>query len=199
MPRSRHWRYTAQAMLVSISTLPQRLSDAAVVPAPAEGKRGAAVAVVLSGYDVLLMKRTERASDPWSGHVSLPGGRYEPGDGHLVTTAMREAKEELHLELSRDQLLGSLPSLHPLSAGPRGMEVTPFVFSVPERPLVRTSDEAAAVFWLPLSEVVAGRFDATYRHPQSSLEFPSWEFSGYTVWGLTMRVLRDLLERMKPL
>lgn len=185
-------------MLVSISTLPQRLTDAAAVPAPPEGQRGAAVAVVLAGYDVLLMKRTERASDPWSGHVSLPGGRFEPEDGDLVTTAMREAREELHLELARGHLLGSLPSLHPMNAGPRGMEVTPFVFSVPERPQVRTSDEAQAVFWLPLREVMAGRLDATYRHPQSSLVFPSWEFGGYTVWGLTMRVLRDLLERMKP-
>src|SRR5262245_33353929 len=44
---------------------------------PADGKRRAAVAIVLHDEPaprVLLMKRAERAGDPWSGHISLPGG-----------------------------------------------------------------------------------------------------------------------------
>ncbi|HRC54463.1 MAG: CoA pyrophosphatase [Myxococcales bacterium] len=184
-------------MLTSLTSLPARLTDPGAVPAPLDGKRRAAVAVVLHGYDVLMMKRTERASDPWSGHVSLPGGRYEPADEHLLTTAIREAHEELHIKLERAHLLGSLPALHPISSGPLGMEVTPFVFSVPERLAVRTSAEAQAVFWLPLTEVVAGRLDGTYLHPESSMAFPSWQFDGYTVWGLTMRIVRDLIDRMR--
>lgn len=184
-------------MLTSITSLPSRLTDPGAVPAPLDGQRRAAVAVVLHGYDLLLMKRTERASDPWSGHVSLPGGRYEAADGHLLATAIRETREELHVELAQAELLGSLPTLHPISAGPRGMEVTPFVFAVPSRPSVRTSAEAEAVFWLPLTEVVAGRLDGTYLHPESSMSFPSWQYDGYTVWGLTMRIVHELLQRMR--
>ena len=97
------------------------------------------MAVVLHGYDVLLMQRAERASDPWSGHVSLPGGRHEPEDPHLLATAIREAREELDIELAGAQLLGSLPTLHPLMAGPRGIEVTPYVFSIPQIPELRMS------------------------------------------------------------
>ena len=29
---------------------------------------------------LLLMRRAERAGDPWSGHVSFPGGRVDPRD-----------------------------------------------------------------------------------------------------------------------
>ncbi len=183
-------------MLAPLSSLPAHLSPG-LAAAPSDGQRRAAVAVVLHGYDVLLMKRTERASDPWSGHVSLPGGRYEPGDGQLLTTAIREAREELAIELSTATLLGSLPALHPLSAGPRGMEVTPFVFAVSERPQVRTSAEAESVFWLPLLDVAAGRLDGTFLHRESSRSFPSWEYAGYTVWGLTMRIVGDLLQRLR--
>ncbi|MEZ4364631.1 MAG: CoA pyrophosphatase [Kofleriaceae bacterium] len=154
------------------------------------------MAVVLRGTELLLMKRTERSDDPWSGHVSLPGGRHEPDDAHLLATAIREAREELGIELLGARVLGSLPALHPFSSGPHGMEVTPYVFTAPLHLRAHTSAEAAAAFWLPLLEVRAGRFDSTLRHPQTSTIFPSWDFQGFIIWGLTMRIIRDLLERM---
>ena len=63
--------------------------------------RRAAVAIVLhldpeeQGTEVLLMKRVERQGDPWSGQISLPGGRFEPEDPDLLATAIRETEEEL--------------------------------------------------------------------------------------------------------
>jgi 8-oxo-dGTP pyrophosphatase MutT (NUDIX family) len=185
-------------MLDSLVTLSERLGEASVLPLPSDGQRRAAVAVVLHGAEVLLMKRAERATDPWSGHVSLPGGRYEPEDPHLLATAIREAREELDIELRHGaRLLGGLPTLHPRIAGPRGIEVTPFVFSISERPQLRISAEAQSVFWLPLLEVASGRLDDTFTHAESGMSFPSWQYQGYTVWGMTMRILGDLIERMQ--
>lgn len=183
-------------MLDAIATLAERLGDVAHSPLPSDGQRRAAVAVVLHGYDLLLMKRTERAGDPWSGHVSLPGGRYEQEDGNLLTTAIRETREELALDLSGARVLGSLPTLHPLMAGPKGVEVTPFVFRADALPVVSTSAEAEAAFWLPLHEVVSGRLDRVFVH-ESSRQFPSWHFEGYTIWGMTMRIINDLIERIR--
>lgn len=183
-------------MLDAIATLSERLGAPALAPLPSDGQRRAAVAVVLHGYDLLLMKRAERVGDPWSGHVSLPGGRYELEDRNLLTTAIRETREELALDLSGAQLLGTLPTLHPLMAGPKGIEVTPFVFSAAELPIVSTSAEAEAAFWLPLHEVVSGRLDRVFVH-ESSRQFPSWHFEGYTIWGMTMRVISDLVERIR--
>src|SRR4051794_30575190 len=42
--------------------------------------RPAAVLVCLHGRRVLLLRRAKDERDPWSGHVSLPGGRHEPAD-----------------------------------------------------------------------------------------------------------------------
>jgi 8-oxo-dGTP pyrophosphatase MutT (NUDIX family) len=184
-------------MLDAITTLSERLGGPALSPLPGDGQRRAAVAVVLHGYDVLLMQRAERASDPWSGHVSLPGGRHEPEDPHLLATAIREAREELDIDLGGAQLLGSLPTLHPLMAGPRGIEVTPYVFSIPRIPELRMSVEAQSVFWLPLQDVVAGRLDGTFVHAETSRSFPAWLYQGYTVWGMTMRILVDLIDRIR--
>jgi 8-oxo-dGTP pyrophosphatase MutT (NUDIX family) len=172
------------------------------VHAPAEGVRCAAVAVVLydagdaAGVRVLLMRRAERDGDPWSGHVSLPGGRYELEDGNLLATAIREAREEMAIDLSALRLLGNLDSLHPRTSGPTGIEVTPFVFATDRALDPHTSAEAAAVFWMPLALAAGGTLDGTYTHT-SGMAFPSWTYEGHTIWGLTMRILGSILELAK--
>ena len=39
----------------------------------------------------------------------------------------------------------------------------------------------------------AGNLDATYTYPGTDRTFPSWEFEGHTIWGLTWRILGDLI------
>lgn len=166
-------------------------------PPPADGRRRAAVAALLCDLDgprVLLMRRAERAGDPWSGHVALPGGRHEPHDADLRATAVREAAEELGLALDGARYLGRLAPLHPRTAGPDGVEVTPYVFAVDAPPPITLSPEAAAAFWLPLHAVRAGALDGRYDYPgPPPLTFPCWRYDGHVVWGLTMRILADLL------
>src|SRR5438874_13769202 len=66
-------------------------------PAQAAGARPAAVSLVLvegaEGAEILLIKRAERADDPWSGQIAFPGGRRDPGDRDRVGRAMRERGE----------------------------------------------------------------------------------------------------------
>lgn len=160
---------------------------------PEDGRRRAAVAVVLHDDRVLLMKRTAREGDPWSGHISLPGGGFHVEDRDLLATAIRETREELAIDLSGARMLGSLPALAPLSAGPHGMEVTPFVF-LTESPLEpRPSPEAEAAFWLPLERAASGALDETYVYPGTERTFPAWRHDAYVVWGLTYRILGELL------
>jgi 8-oxo-dGTP pyrophosphatase MutT (NUDIX family) len=177
-----------------LEQLAARLSHTAGVP-QADGIRRAAVAALLHGPEprVLLMKRAERVGDPWSGHISLPGGGYHAEDPDLLTTAIRETSEELGIVLSRDQLLGNLPPLGPRSAGSTPIEVTPFVFRVTEPPPVVCGPEALAAFWLPLDVAISGAFDATYTYPGSQMTFPSWSYEGHVIWGLTRRILDDLV------
>jgi 8-oxo-dGTP pyrophosphatase MutT (NUDIX family) len=158
-----------------------------------EGCRRAAVAALLHDDRVLLMKRTERDGDPWSGHVSLPGGRYDARDPDLLATAIRETREELGIDLSGARLLGGLTPLHPRSSGPARVEVTPFVFTTTEPVEPQPSDEAEAAFWLPLELARSGSIDDSYAYPGLGIAFPSWRYEGYVIWGLTWRILGDLL------
>jgi 8-oxo-dGTP pyrophosphatase MutT (NUDIX family) len=163
----------------------------------ADGTKRAAVSVVLHdespGPRVLLMKRIERADDPWSGHISLPGGRYDASDPDLLATAIRETHEELGIELAGTRLLGALPVLHPFNSGPAGVEVTPFVFVTHVAVEPQLGPEAAAAFWLPVELAASGALDEPYSYPGSAIKFPSWKYEDHTIWGLTFRILQDLL------
>lgn len=169
---------------------------------PDDGRRCAAVAVVLHdeapGPRVLLMKRVERDGDPWSGHISLPGGRFSQGDPHLLATAIRETQEELGVDLAGTRMLGMLPVLQPFMSGPLGVQVTPFVFATTEAVTPQVGPEAEAAFWLPIDLAASGSLDATYTYPGSERTFPSWRFEDYTIWGLTWRILGDLLACAAP-
>jgi 8-oxo-dGTP pyrophosphatase MutT (NUDIX family) len=178
-----------------IESLAAQLSVGEVRPAQ-DTIRRAAVAIVLHDEPsprVLLMKRAERAGDPWSGHISLPGGGYQASDGDLRVTAIRETREELGIELDGARLLGNLPPVHPRSSGPKGIEVTPFVFATRSALEPVCGPEALAAFWLPIDLAVSGALDGKYVVPSTQVWFPSWTYEGHVIWGLTRRILDDLL------
>jgi len=182
---------------VLIDALAARISLGDVRPAP-DGRRRAAVAVILHGEAaprVLLMKRVERIGDPWSGHISLPGGGFHASDGDLRVTAIRETQEELGIDLTGARLLGNLEPLQPRTAGPHGIEVTPFVFETTEALEPVCGPEALAAFWLPLPLAASGEIESTYTVPTTQIAFPSWAYEGYVIWGLTRRILEIVLER----
>jgi 8-oxo-dGTP pyrophosphatase MutT (NUDIX family) len=169
---------------------------------PEPPQKRAAVAAVLrrsaGATDVLLMTRAEHPRDPWSGQVSLPGGRHDPTcDADLFATAVRETREELGLDLGAAELLCRLA---PIQARTRGtllpMDVTPFVFRLAVPAALTLGAEAREAFWLPLASVLSGELDATHRYERDGLvhELPSWRYGGRVVWGMTHRLIRALLD-----
>lgn len=162
-------------------------------PVPDDGTRRAAVAAIVEAGRVLCMVRAAREGDPWSGHISLPGGGYHKSDGELLATAIRETHEELGVRLDRARVVGTLPVIHPRTSG-GGIEVTPFVFVPTETVVPELGPEAVGWFWLPLEAARTGAFDGTYRY-REGMDFPCWNFDGHVIWGMTFRILQDLLAR----
>jgi 8-oxo-dGTP pyrophosphatase MutT (NUDIX family) len=166
--------------------------------------RWAAIALVLrlgAAYEpeLLMIKRAEMERDPWSGHVACPGGRREPGDRDLEHTAARETWEETGIDLARvGRLLGTLDDISPRTPVLPPIVIRPFVFAVPPEIEIVQSEEVAAAFWVPftaLRERAAwGTGMVSVRGAE--LEVSSFTHGPYLVWGLTERVLRQLLSRM---
>jgi 8-oxo-dGTP pyrophosphatase MutT (NUDIX family) len=174
--------------------------------APDDGApRRAAVAIVLrdagdSGIELLLIKRSEREDDPWSGHIALPGGRHDPTDATLQDTAVRETREETGIDLAEHGIvLGTLDELRPRTPSLPPIIVTPFVAIVRPEVAIEPSDEVAVAFWVPLSALadptMAVESEVSARG--ATWRVPSYLLGGHIVWGMTERILRNLTALMQ--
>jgi 8-oxo-dGTP pyrophosphatase MutT (NUDIX family) len=169
-----------------------------VAAAPWPEARRAAVAAVLRVTDqpeLLFIKRADVEGDPWSGHIAFPGGRAEPGDASLEVTAVRETREELSLELTDGLIFGWLDELAPRSRALPPIIVRPFVAVVPADVTFTPSDEVADMFWVPLNVLRADEAQTEYEITVNGVvaRFPAYAVNGHIVWGMTERIVRQLL------
>ena len=154
------------------------------------------------GTHVLLMKRAERPGDPWSGDMSFPGGRMDPGDRIVYTTVLREFEEEVGFDLSNgSDYLGRLSDsmARPPRWNRRPFVVSTFVFWQTEVPEFRLDPaEVADLAWIPL-EFLADRSNRqrmTWKRGKLSVELPCYWYGEHRLWGLTLRMLDDLLYKL---
>jgi 8-oxo-dGTP pyrophosphatase MutT (NUDIX family) len=157
----------------------------------------AAVAVTLrearGATELLLIRRSERKGDPWSGHLSFPGGRIEPGDASLRHAAERETHEEVGLDLTQAECLGQLDDLRGVAVP---IVVSAFVYSVEHASDFVCSDEVRAAFWVPLEKLLDSQrhVTETFEYQGHALELPAIELGdagGPPLWGLTYHFLEQ--------
>jgi 8-oxo-dGTP pyrophosphatase MutT (NUDIX family) len=169
--------------------------------APGSYDLEAAVAVCLRpgprSVEALFIRRSEHPDDPWSGDVAFPGGRRDGGDASLWETAMRETMEETGVDLRAEgKLLGRLDDVHPRVVVLPNLNIAPFVAEVPAGALASARSEIVAVSWVPLADLadpaLADRRVMT--SARGVREFPSIRWEDLEIWGLTHRILTQLLD-----
>ena len=166
---------------------------------PATAEKTAAVSLLLvpaaDGVEVLMIRRASREGDPWSQHMALPGGFRSPNDADLFATALRETREEVAIDLATDtEALGVLPDVNPAVGN---LMVRPFVFARDARPPIALSSEVDAVAWANLGAIERNEAPAEFELWRGATRhrFPGFRVGANVVWGMTYRVLMDLIER----
>lgn len=183
--------------------------------------RPAAVLVPLlarpAGPTLLFTRRTETVPHH-KGEISFPGGGREPGED-AVAAALREAHEEVGLPPASVEVLGTLDELPSIAryvvtpivaavrAPPAAFRAAAFEVTEPfELPLARLLDPAVrrAALWDPArlpveaaAAVTASRVAFEDVDPETG-HWRVWSFHAderRVVWGLTARILADLVDR----
>lgn len=130
------------------------------------------------------------------GQVSFPGGSVDRADSSAVSTALREAEEEIGLDFSQVSPLGFLDRLDTIS----DYRVLPVVGLV--RPsFVWKPDlrEVSEVFTVPLKLAVNYQ---EYSHQEviqdgKKIVISSLVWQGHKIWGITAAILLNLGSRME--
>ena len=161
------------------------------------GYRAAAILVpVFEGERGLELLFTVRSAElpSHAGQISFPGGGARRGEA-LMSAALREAREEVGLEVPEGALLGRLGE----RPSPAKYLATPFVAWLP-RPEALTIDprEVQEAFTVPLEDLLACEPELEERllqgRPQRIVHYRVAERH---IWGLTGTVLHELIALLK--
>lgn len=148
-----------------------------------------------SVLNLLLIERPEY-NGVHSGQVAFPGGRYEEMDKTTLKTALRETREEIGVDDSGIEYLGSLT---PLYIPPSNFLVHPFVGYYAGNPQLKAdAREVKQILTVPLAKLLDPEikkekliFNQTLG---AKVKTPYFEIEGLTVWGATAMMISELTE-----
>ena len=141
---------------------------------------------------ILFTKRSEEVKYH-KGEISFPGGVVDEEDSELVSTALREAFEEIGLEENDVQIIGILDDIVTITE----FIVTPVVGLFPyPYPFKISKVEIAEMIEVPLSSLLGedcfsereiirmGRKEMVY----------AFQYKDHIIWGATARILKQFLD-----
>ena len=147
------------------------------------------------------MRRAIREGDPWSGHVSFPGGRMEENDKDALATAKRELQEEVGYYAGGIEPIGRLSDVVTRRhEALRPMIVTPYAFRVAANSEFQINHEATETFWCPVTFLANqdNRDQMEWKLGKKPLEvpitMPCYFYEGRRIWGLTLLMLDELVK-----
>ncbi len=128
-----------------------------------------------------------------SGQISFPGGKIEPEDKNLQETALREAKEEIGLNINNVEIIGNLTDIY---IYPSDNLVTPYIglyhsnpdFTADERE-VREIIEISFSEILKNENICESEVEAADR---KKYNVPCFKLSNQIIWGATAMILNEL-------
>jgi len=127
-----------------------------------------------------------------AGQVAFPGGRAEPFERNLIQTAVREAREEIGLQLENIDILGMLDDFVTLKSN---FNITPVIAKINQREFKRQQEEVADIFEVPVAHLLDAH-NSGYRdweHKGRVYRVKEYYYKKRLIWGATARILEKLL------
>jgi 8-oxo-dGTP pyrophosphatase MutT (NUDIX family) len=133
-----------------------------------------------------------------SNQIGFPGGKREKGDVSLEYTSLREASEEVGVEIGRVSVIRAMSDLY---IPPSNFMVRPYIgIYDKKKPFILQESEVDALVEVPFRDVMNERLITTRKMNTSYAEqisVPAFELGGYVVWGATAMMLSEIKELFK--
>jgi len=141
---------------------------------------------------LLFTKRSEEVKYH-KGEISFPGGVVDEEDSELISTALREADEEIGLKESDVQIIGVLDDIVTITE----FIVTPIVGLFPyPYPFKVSEAEIAELIEVPLASLIDEDCFSEREIPRGGQKeiVYAYQYGKHIIWGATARILKQFLD-----
>ena len=150
----------------------------------------ASVLIIIYGKDpFVIMTEKAKTLKVHAGEIAFPGGKWCTKDKDLLETAIRETKEELCLEVSKEQVVGQLDSVITLNSKYR---ITPYLAILEGIPSLKANSEVESILHIPLVSLLRTMADDNHPEHRSIKEMHTFTFENHHVWGASARMLKQI-------
>jgi len=172
----------------------RNLALRAATPLQARGLKRAAVCVILTddgeGGAALVLTLRAKGLSVHAGQFALPGGRADAGES-ATEAALREAREEIGLDLAPEAILGRLDDYPTRS----GYLITPIVVWAPSDAALRANPaEVAEIYRVRLAELSRPGSPEFVAIPESAQPVIRYPLLGALIHAPTAAVLYQFME-----
>ncbi len=150
----------------------------------------ASVLIIIYGKDPFVIM-TEKAKNlkVHAGEIAFPGGKWYEKDHDLLETAIRETKEELGLEISKERIIGQLDNVITLNSQ---YKITPFIAILETVPVLTPNSEVESILHIPLASFLNTIAEDNLPEHRSIKEMYTFTFENHHVWGASARMLKQI-------
>ena len=151
----------------------------------------AAVLVIIYGSEpTIIMTQRPKTMNLHAGEISFPGGTWKQDDTDLLATALRETREEIDLDMSRQKVIGQLGPVTTLNSG---FTITPFVTIQSDIPKLTPNSEIEEILHIPLFPFLKTLEDDMDPSHKSIQEMYTFRYQDKIIWGASARILKQMI------
>ncbi len=130
--------------------------------------------------------------------VALPGGMRERNEKNLIQTAIRETREEIGIDIHKDEIIGFLPIVESIS----NYHIQPYIcFKKSLGVIITNNKEVEKVFFIPLGWILdranweLKKYKSSDKKGRMVVFFEP--FGGEVVWGITAQFMVNFAIALK--
>jgi 8-oxo-dGTP pyrophosphatase MutT (NUDIX family) len=151
----------------------------------------AAVMMIIYGNEpTIIMTKRPNTMNQHAGEISFPGGRWDGQNEDLLDTAIRETREEIGIDISRNQITGQLKPVTTLNSG---FTISPFITIQDKISLLVPNSEIESILEIPLIPLLKTMNEDKDPNHKSIQEMYTFTFQNHLIWGASARMLKQIL------